>query len=175
MSTQSNSLQHTAALVRSARHHDLTNSPNEPAQLYALPDERRPTPSSLPLTATSIEPTRILIVDDVQSAVPLQRLLRGLGYWTTQVAASGAAALEMAQSFSPSIVLLCLELPDMSAYEVAQQLRDRAETRRLRLIALTGDYAHAGRDEARQAGFERYLAKPVNVSDLQRLVRAKLS
>jgi CheY-like chemotaxis protein len=107
--------------------------------------------------------------------VPLQRLLRGLGYWTTQVAASGAAALEMAQSFSPSIVLLCLELPDMSAYEVAQQLRDRAETRRLRLIALTGDYAHAGRDEARQAGFERYLAKPVNVSDLQRLVRAKLS
>ncbi|MFL6600470.1 MAG: response regulator [Steroidobacteraceae bacterium] len=175
MSAQNNSLQHIAALVRPARHHDLTNSPEESAQLYAFPGERRHTPSSPPLTGTSIEPTRILIVDAVQSAVSLRRILRGLGYWTTQIAASGAAALEMARSFSPSIALLCLDLPDMSAYELAEQLRDGVETRRLRLIALTGDYAHAGRDEARQAGFERYLAKPVNVPDLRQLLRAKLA
>jgi CheY-like chemotaxis protein len=43
------------------------------------------------------------------------------------------------------------------------------------LIALTADFAHAGRDRARQAGFERYLAKPVSVSALQQLLRANLS
>jgi CheY-like chemotaxis protein len=62
----------------------------------------------------------------------------------------------------------------MSAYQVAQQLRERTEVRGLRLIALTGDYAHAGRDQAREAGFERYLAKPVSSPSLQRLLRAKL-
>ena len=120
-------------------------------------------------------PVRVLIVDDAQSTAPLQRLLRGMGCWTTQVAASGATALEMAQSFSPSIVILSLILPDMCAYDVAEQLRDRTDVRRLRLIALTGDYKHTGREQARKAGFERYLAKPVNLSDLQHLMRAEFS
>jgi CheY-like chemotaxis protein len=136
--------------------------------------ETRHTPRSLPLVGTTGEPTRILIIDDVHSTVPLEYLLHGLGYWKTRVAFSGETGLSMAQDFSPSLVLLALDLPDMSAYQVARQLRERTEVRGLRLIALTGDYAHAGRDLARAAGFERYLAKPVSSSSLQQLLRAKL-
>jgi len=175
MSTQSSSLQHLAAMVRPARHRGWTNARSESPQLYGSGRENRHIPLILPLVRPSIETTRVLIVDDAQSTTSLQRLLHGLGYWTTQVAASGASALEMAQTFSPSIVILSLILPDMCAYDVAQQLRDRTEVRRLRLIALTGDYKHTGREEARSAGFERYLAKPVNLSDLQHLMRAELS
>jgi CheY-like chemotaxis protein len=128
-------------------------------------------PLSDPLPACNGDPTRILIVDDVDTTGPLEYLLHGLGYWTTRVALSGETALEMAHDFAPSVVLLALELPDMSSYRLATQLRNRAGGRELRLIALTGDCAYPGRDLARRAGFERYLAKPVNVGDLNQLLR----
>jgi CheY-like chemotaxis protein len=131
--------------------------------------------SSLPVIVPAAESTRILIVDDAQSTTLLQELLHRLGYPTTRVAASGANALEMARDFCPSVVLVSLDLPDMDAYDVAQRLRERSDVRRLRLIALTRDYAHEARDQARQAGFERYLAKPVSAADLQQLLRTALS
>jgi CheY-like chemotaxis protein len=63
----------------------------------------------------------------------------------------------------------------MSAYHVAWRLRDMSELRRVRLIALTGDYEHTYRDLARRAGFERFLAKPVSGAALRGLLRANLS
>lgn len=133
--------------------------------------------SSLRVTAVNavLEPTRVLIVDDVESSTPLELLLHDLGFWMTRVAADGATALEMAQDFSPAIVLLALDLRDMSAYAVAQQLRERTELHRIRLIALSSEFEHTARDQARQAGFERYLAKPVTATALQHLLRADLS
>jgi CheY-like chemotaxis protein len=73
------------------------------------------------------------------------------------------------------VVLLALDLPGMSAYRVAERLRERADGRQLRLIALTADYVHAGRDLAREAGFERFLAKPVSGSALHQLLQANLT
>jgi CheY-like chemotaxis protein len=162
----SNSLQHVAASVRQALPRDFENT-----DVQVLADN----PWRVSAIGAGLEPARVLIVDDVQSTLSLELLLHGLGYWKTQVAVSGATALQMAQNFVPSVVLLALELPDMSAYEVARRLRERTELRRVRLIALTDDYEHASRDMARQAGFERYLAKPVSAADLQGLLRADLS
>jgi len=132
--------------------------------------EARHMPLSLPIVEATGEPTRILIVDDAFTTGPLEFLLHGLGYWATRVALCGEVALALAQEFLPSVVLLTLELPDMSAYRVAAQLRDWAGGRELRLIALTPDYTHTRRDLARRAGFERYLAKPVSVADLHQLL-----
>ena len=148
------------------------------SKTLSRPDDRgleaRHVPRSLPLLGTTGESTRILIVDDVYSTGPLEYLLHGLGYWTTRVASCGETALKAAQDFLPSVVLLAIDLPDMNAYRVASQLRERADGRELRLIALTVDYTHAGRDLAREAGFERYLAKPVSASALNQLLRADL-
>jgi CheY-like chemotaxis protein len=145
------------------------------SRLYDRALEARHVPRSLPLVGTTGEPTRILIVDDVFSTGPLEYLLHGLGYWTTRVASCGETALKTAQDFLPSVVLLSLDLPGMSAYQVAERLRERAEGRDLRLIALTADYVHAGRDLAREAGFERFLAKPVSGSALHQLLQANIT
>ena len=128
-------------------------------------------PLTVPLPATTGDPTRILIVDEVCTTEPLEYLLHGLGYWTTRVASSGEIALEMAHDFAPAVVLLTLDLPDMSSYRLAAKLRDRAGRRELRLIALTGDCLYLARDLARRAGFERYLAKPVDIGALSQLLR----
>jgi len=129
-------------------------------------------PLTPPVVGAAGEPMRILLVDDLATTGPLEYLLHGLGYWATRVAPCGKTALRLAGDFFPSLVLLSLDLPDMSAYRVAAQLRDGSEGRELRLIALTGECTHSGRDLAREAGFERYLVKPVSVSALNQLVAA---
>ncbi|HEY7888042.1 MAG TPA: response regulator [Steroidobacteraceae bacterium] len=114
---------------------------------------------------------RILIVDDdIESSSSLERMLRALGHSETRVADCAHAALAIAADFQPSMVLLELGLIDMSGYEVARILRERAQSHDLRLIALTSSPEHAGRELARVAGFERYLLKPVAAPDLAGLI-----
>lgn len=123
-------------------------------------------------TAVSINPVRVLIIDnDIGSADALELMLHASGYSETRVAYSGHAALAIAAGFQPDIVLLDLTLFDMSSYELAQSLREHAQRRHVRLIALTFDPAHAAREEARAAGFERYLVKPFAPGDLSDLLQ----
>ena len=118
------------------------------------------------------ELVRILVVDsDVSAADSLEGMLRTLGYSHTRVAYSGRTALGAAGEFQPDVVLLELTLPDLSGYQVAQSLRERAQRHDLRLIALTSSREHAGRELARAAGFERYLLKPVVALDLSALLK----
>jgi CheY-like chemotaxis protein len=116
-------------------------------------------------------PVRILLVDDdMDEADSLERMLHTSGYSETHVAYSGRAALAVAAEFRPDVVLLDLSLLDLTGYEVAQALREQAQSRRLRLIALTSSRAHAGREQARAAGFECYLLKPVASVELSELM-----
>ena len=124
--------------------------------------------------ALSTEPVRILIVDhDMSSSESLELMLHASGYSETRVAYSGHAALAIAAEFQPSVVLLELDLLDMSGYEVARSLREHAWSRDLRLIALTSSREHPGRELARVAGFERYLLKPVIAPDLSGLLQVQ--
>jgi CheY-like chemotaxis protein len=63
-----------------------------------------------------------------------------------------------------------MNLLDMDSNDLAQRLRERAQTQDLRLIAMTSSRQHTGRDIARNAGFERYLLKPIAAADLSKLL-----
>lgn len=122
-------------------------------------------------SALSAAPVRILIVDDdIKSSDSLELMLHASGYSETRVAYSGHAALAIGAEFQPAVVLLELSLLDMSGYEVARLLRERAQGHDLRLIALTSGRQHADRELARVAGFERYLLKPIDARDLSGLL-----
>jgi PleD family two-component response regulator len=125
--------------------------------------------------ALATEPVRILIVDyDMSSSESVELMLHASGYSQTRIAYSGHAALAIAADFRPSVVLLELDLLDISGYEVARLLREHAQSNDLRLIALTSDREHAGRERARVAGFERYLLKPVTAVSLSRLFQMRV-
>ena len=118
-------------------------------------------------SAVSPESVRILIVDhDIRSVDSLELMLHAAGYSQTRVAYSGHAALAMAAEFRPSVVLLELDLLDMSGYEVARLLRGHAQRDDLRLIALTSGSQRSGSELTGGADFERYLLKPVAAVDL---------
>ena len=113
---------------------------------------------------------RILIVDDdVDAADALASLLQAAGYGEARVAYSGAAALALAPEFVPTVLLVDLDLPDMSGYDIARQLSQHPQLQNLRLIALTANSEHPGRELAREAGIERYLIKPVGSAALNEL------
>lgn len=113
---------------------------------------------------------RILIVDDdVDAADALASLLQSSGHGDARVAHTGAAALALAVEFVPTVLLVNLDLPYKSGYDVARQLSQRPQLQNLRLIALTASSKHPGRELAREAGIERYLSKPVGSAALDEL------
>ena len=122
------------------------------------------------------EMPRILIVDhDVAAADTLASLLQSMGYGDARVACTGATALARAVDFVPTVALVDLELPDMSGYELARRLSQHPLLHTLRLIALTADSEHPGRELARESGVERYLIKPVGSAELAELFAEKPS
>jgi CheY-like chemotaxis protein len=113
---------------------------------------------------------RILIVDDdVDAADSLASLLQSTGYGDARVAYTGATALAMAVEFAPTVLIVDLDLPDMSGYDVARHLSQHPQLHNLRLIALAAGSEHPGRELAREAGIERYLTKPVGAAALDEL------
>jgi CheY-like chemotaxis protein len=159
----------------------------QPARAPALPPAWPGLESSLPMNDSPRRPacfpvgtalrtqTRVLVADQQSSAESLVRLLRGLGYWLAETAFCGASALQSAQDFRPAIVLIALDLPDMSAAYVARRLRQRCGPEDLRLIALADDHSLASRDRVHESGFERYLTRPVSAAALGQVLRARLS
>jgi signal transduction histidine kinase len=113
---------------------------------------------------------RILVVDDNRDgAVILAKLLRYAGH-EVEAAHSGLAALEVARTFAPDVVLLDIGLPGMDGLEVARRLRcDLGLTESL-LVAVTG-YGHdEDRRRSHDAGFNAHLVKPVDLGALNELL-----
>lgn len=113
---------------------------------------------------------RILIIEqNAAAADELASMIESAGHGETRVTNSGQAALAIAMTFAPTVVLTSLELPDISGYDLARQLSQLAGLQRPRLIALTETSEHRGRERAREAGFERYLIEPCGVAELDEL------
>lgn len=110
----------------------------------------------------------LIVVEDRATGKDLARLLMAMGYERVRIVRQAARALLIAQRFSPGVVFLDIALLD-DAYELASDLR-RLAGGSLRLIALTGSIEHSTREQARGAGFERWLVTPVAKSELKSLM-----
>lgn len=115
-------------------------------------------------------PTSVMVVDDNADASESLAVLLRLSGHEVEVAANGEAALVLADTFRPQVVLLDLGLPGMDGFEVARRLRARPELASTRLIAITGYGQASDRQATASAGFERHLTKPVDVDNLLALL-----
>jgi CheY-like chemotaxis protein len=102
----------------------------------------------------------ILIVDDYPDALDIWAIyLQALGY-RVSTAGDGAEAIAQAERLHPDLIVLDLELPRVSGFDVAKRLRANPETKHIPLIAATG-YSHVKQlDRAREAGFDQIVIKP---------------
>jgi CheY-like chemotaxis protein len=113
---------------------------------------------------------RVLVVDDNRDAAEvLAETLRVYGH-EARLAFDGPGALDVAASFHPEVALLDIGLPVMDGYELARRLRELPEGRSMRLIAVTGYGQESDRRRSREAGFDRHLVKPIDVTTLDSLI-----
>lgn len=113
---------------------------------------------------------RILVVDDNRdSALSLAMLLKLLGN-TTETAHDGLEAVARAESFRPDVVLLDLGLPKLNGYEAAQKIRSESWGKQMIIIAVTGWSQEEHATQAKEAGFDGHLVKPVDHNALTKLL-----
>jgi two-component system cell cycle response regulator DivK len=124
--------------------------------------------NSGPATAVPL----VLVVDDNEKNRKLARdVLRAAGLQTIE-AASGGEGIALAAERLPDVILLDLRLPDMDGAEVARTLRDRAQTARIPVVALSARRYAGDSDQLLAAGFAGYLEKPIDVRAFPEQVRS---
>ena len=107
-----------------------------------------------------------LLVDDFVDALEMYEMyLTGLGYRVV-TACTGATALELARTTHPAVILLDLQLPDMSGAEALGQLRADATFRDTYIVAFTARATTRECAAATAAGFDGVLTKPCAPEDL---------
>ncbi|MEZ5319161.1 MAG: response regulator [Vicinamibacterales bacterium] len=120
------------------------------------------------------DPAHVLLVDDYPDALEVWTLFLQTSGYDVAAAADGSTALRAALARTPHVVVLDLQLPDLSGLEVARRLRAAPATASIPLIALTGRALPADVAEARAAGFDDVLVKPCEPSDLLAAIRRAL-
>ena len=130
-----------------------------------------PSPGSLPRGQVGTEPPLVLIVDDNQKNLKLARdVLRAAGFRTLE-AESGGAALTLAATHLPDVILMDIRLPDMDGADAARALGGGARTARIPVVALSALPLDGRGDWFRAAGFAGYLEKPISVGEFPEQVR----
>ena len=111
---------------------------------------------------------RVLVVDDNEEACEaLKAVLEAEGA-SVSTSISAAAALDCVDQHLPDVMLVDISMPVVNGFELVELLRSRPADRggEVPVAALTGYMSSGDRDRAAAAGFQAYLVKPVNPSEL---------
>lgn len=117
-----------------------------------------------------VKPRRVLVVDDnVDAAISLARLFTLKGH-QVKTAHDGLSGIQEVTSFRPEVVLLDLGMPGIDGFETARRIRASEPGHKVLLIALTGWGLEEDRRRTRDSGFDHHFVKPVNFSELEKLL-----
>ena len=120
-------------------------------------------------------PKRVLIVEDNELNMKLfNDLLEAHGYFTLQTK-DGVEALRMARTHRPDLILMDIQLPEVSGLEVTKWLKEDDELRSIPIIAVTAFAMKGDEQKIRDGGCEAYIAKPISVASFMSTVERFLS
>ncbi len=117
----------------------------------------------------------VLIVEDNELNMKLfHDLLEAQGYDTLQTK-DGMEALKLARDHNPDLILMDIQLPEVSGLEVTKWLKEDEKLRSIPVIAVTAFAMKGDEEKIRQGGCEAYIAKPISVSQFLETVQHYLS
>ena len=128
--------------------------------------DRRPEPRRLPKT--------VMIVEDNELNMKLfHDLLAAHGYRTLQ-SRTGMEALRLAREQRPDLILMDIQLPEVSGLEVTKWLKDDEELCDIPVIAVTAFAMKGDEERIRRGGCEAYISKPISIATFLDAVRRHL-
>ena len=113
----------------------------------------------------------VLIVEDNELNMKLfNDLLEANGYQTVQTR-NGIEAIALARSHHPDLILMDIQLPEVSGLEVTKWLKEDDELRDIPVVAITAFAMKGDEERIREGGCEAYLSKPISVTKFLETVR----
>ena len=113
----------------------------------------------------------VLIVEDNELNMKLfSDLLEANGYGTVQTR-NGVEAVGLARRHMPDLILMDIQLPEVSGLQVTQWLKDDDELKHIPIVAITAFAMKGDEEKIRQGGCEAYLSKPISVARFLETVR----
>ncbi len=114
---------------------------------------------------------KVLIVEDNELNMKLfHDLLEAHGYETLQTR-EGLKAIDMAREHRPDLILMDIQLPEVSGLDVTKWLKNDEELSSIPVVAVTAFAMKGDEERIREGGCEGYLSKPITVSTFIETIR----
>ena len=118
---------------------------------------------------------KILVIDDYAINLELTKeILEALGCFV-DATDSGSSAIDLFKTNDYDMVFMDLQMPDLSGYEVTEELRKIEKGgKRVPIIALTANVVEEDEDKHKKAGMNGYLSKPIRIKDIEDVLQKYL-
>ena len=117
----------------------------------------------------------VLIVEDNELNMKLfGDLLEAHGYATLKTG-NGIEAIELARAHHPNLIIMDIQLPEVSGLDVTRWLKEDEDLRSIPVIAVTAFAMKGDEERIREGGCEAYLSKPISVAKFLETVRTYLN
>ena len=118
-----------------------------------------------PVLARAQAPKKVLIVEDNELNMKLfHDLIEACGHEILETR-DGIEALKLARQHRPDLILMDIQLPEVSGLEVTRWLKEDDDLRSIPVIAVTAFAMKGDEEKIRSGGCEAYIAKPISVSN----------
>jgi two-component system cell cycle response regulator DivK len=123
-----------------------------------------------PVLARAQAPKKVLIVEDNELNMKLfHDLIEACGHEILETR-DGIEALKLARLHRPDLILMDIQLPEVSGLEVTRWLKEDDELRSIPVIAVTAFAMKGDEEKIRSGGCEAYIAKPISVANFLQTV-----
>ncbi len=117
---------------------------------------------------------KVLIVEDNELNMKLFEDLLGAHGYDTIKTKDGGQVLDIARAQKPDLIIMDIQLPEVSGLEVTQWLKSDHELRRIPVVAVTAFAMKGDEEKIRQGGCEDYVSKPISIVDFMQVVQKHL-
>ena len=125
------------------------------------------------MTEATLKEAQILLVDDdVSTTCSMANFLNRIGYSRLESINDSTSIFEIIETFHPDLILLDLAMPNVTGFQVLEQLRgNRQSEEQIPVLVLTGDASAENKRRALAAGATDLLVKPFDVSEVSMRIR----
>ena len=117
---------------------------------------------------------KVLIVEDNELNMKLFDDLLGAHGYDTIKTRDGTKVLELAREQKPDLIVMDIQLPEVSGLEVTQWLKKDNDLKHIPVVAVTAFAMKGDEEKIRQGGCEDYVSKPISIIDFMKVIQKHL-